>query len=235
MKRRRLGQHYLVDQRVVGKVIEEAGIRPSERVVEIGTGRGALTTRLAELSDHFEGYEVDRENYEKTLEALGGAKGRVHLGDAFREEPEFDVLVASLPYSRSADFVEWLSRARYDRAVVLLQEDFVKKILAKPGARDYRAVSVLAQMSSDVEIVDRVGRDAFFPRPKVSSVIVSFRPRLRLGESEIALVQRLFSLRRRRASSVLTQLGMVAGGYGKRRVYELAPDEVHRLCTAGAG
>ena len=135
MKRRKLGQHYLADREVVRKIIEAARIRPHEKVLEIGTGRGTLTKELARLGSGFEGFEVDRENYDQTVMLLGDANARIHLGDAFLQRPDFDVLVASLPYSESATFVEWLSGLGYNRAVVLLQEDFVRKVLAPPGSR----------------------------------------------------------------------------------------------------
>ena len=65
------------------------------------------------------------------------------------------MLLSSLPYSESSPFVEWLSRRRYDRAVVLLQRDFAMKITAPPGSPAYRAVSVISQASAQVEIVSR--------------------------------------------------------------------------------
>ena len=128
MRRRNLGQHYLVDQEVVRRILDAASIHPDEKVLEIGTGRGALTKELVGLGGAFEGYEVDRENFEETVAVVGETNARIYLGDAFQQRPNFDVLVASLPYSKSATFVEWLSGIGYDRAVVLLQEDFVRKV-----------------------------------------------------------------------------------------------------------
>ena len=231
MKRRRLGQHYLVDEQAVRRIVEEAAIEPDERVFEIGTGRGELTRELAGLGREYGGYEVDRGNYEATVAVVPEAKGKIRIGDVFEHRPLFDVLVASLPYSRSSTFIEWLSQLRYVRAVVVLQEDFVKKTLAKPGTRDYRGISAVAQMSSDTQVLFRLGRNAFSPQPKVSSLVVRMTPRRRLTAAEISNVKRLFSLRRRKVSSVLAELKMAARDYGDRRVYSLLPDEIHALCA----
>jgi 16S rRNA (adenine1518-N6/adenine1519-N6)-dimethyltransferase len=231
MKRKRLGQHYLVDDDVRRRMLEVAGIGPGERVLEIGTGRGELSKELVSLGRSFEGYEIDKANYEATLEAVGQRRRGVHLGDAFERRPVFDVLVASLPYSQSSAFIEWQSQLVYDRAVVLLQEDFVRKALAPPGSRDYRAISALAQLSAHIEVVSRVERKSFSPPPKVNSVMVRITPRLRLSAGEISNIKRLFSLRRRTVASVLAELGMEGEGYGTRRVYSLLPGEVHALCA----
>ncbi len=232
MKRRRLGQHYLVDPDVVRRIVSAAGIRHTERVLEIGTGRGALTKALANLGASYVGYEIDRQNFDETVRVVQGTTAQVLLADAFEQAPEFDVLVSSLPYSESSSFVRWLSMTKFDRAVVLLQDDFVKKLLASPGTRDYRAVSALSQLCFEVRVLERVKRDSFSPRPRVGSVMASFAPRLRVERTEVANIFRLFSLRRRLVDSALAELGMNRDeSFGRRRVYSLLPDEVHLLCS----
>ncbi|MDG6990016.1 MAG: methyltransferase domain-containing protein [Nitrososphaerota archaeon] len=231
MKRRRLGQHYLVDDKVVAEILQLASIRPSERVLEIGTGKGVLTQKLAKLGGAFIGYEIDPENYEATSKAVSGSRAHIVLADAFRQDPEFDVLVASLPYSESAAFVKWLCSRAFARAIAVLQKDFVEKITTSPGGRDYRGVSALAQIAFEVRVLAKVGREAFDPQPRVDSVIASFVPRKMVTEEEAGNVMRLFSLRRREVDSALAELGMGRGvGYGKRRVFSLTPEEVHELC-----
>ena len=208
-----------------------AGVGPADRVLEIGTGRGALTRELADLGASYLGYEVDRANFERTSDLVRGTRARIVLADAFRERPDFDVLVSSLPYSKSASFVKWLGGFRFRKAVVVLQEDFVRKIMAPPGSRDYRGISALSQICFDVKVLGRVPRAAFAPQPRVGSVIASFFPRRRIDEVEVANVIRLFSLRRRLADSALVELGMKgAESFGSRRVNSLRPDEVHLLC-----
>lgn len=237
MKRQRLGQHYLTDRRVVDKIITSVSIRPDEQVLEIGTGRGVLTGELAQLGASLEAYEIDRENFAATLKKLGTTRAAIHLGDAFKETPRFDVLVSSLPYSSSVTFVEWISQLEYDRAVVLLQEDFVNKVLVAPGRRDYRAVSVIAQVSSEFRVLMRVGRESFSPPPKVNSFLVSVKPKRRMTGAEISRIKRLFSLRRREVVSAITKLGMVRPrtDFGKRRVYSLTPEEVLEICSQANG
>ena len=180
------------------------------------------------------GYEIDRRNFDETMKIVRGTRGRALLADAFEQSPEFDVLVSSLPYSRSASFVLWLSGAKFNRAVVVLQEDFVRKLNSPPGAREYRGISALSQLCFETRVLDRVKSESFSPRPRVGSVVALFLPRLRISRAEASNIIRLFSLRRRRVDSALAELGMSrSGSYGSRRVYSLNADEVHLLCFAG--
>ena len=231
MKRHRLGQHYLVDGAVVRMMIALAAISPSDFVLEIGTGKGVLTRELAGLGAKFDGYEVDEENFAETKEAVRGSGASLHLADAFEQEPKFDVLVSSLPYSESSRFVNWLSGVPFRTAVVLLQDDFVRKITAPPGDRNYRGISALAQLAFDVKVVERVKRESFAPQPRVNSMIVQLSPRLRVSKAEASNIVRLFSLRRRRVDAALEKLGMKwTGAQGTRRVNALTPAEVHEIC-----
>ncbi len=187
-----------------------AGVKRGERVLEIGTGGGALTKELVRLAAHVEGYEIDRESYERLRMDLTGSSLVLRNEDAFKSSPVFDVLLSSLPYSESSHFVEWLSRRRYDRAVVLLQRDFADKITAAPGNPAYRAVSVISQASAHVEIVSDVGRSSFDPPPRVNSCIVTMRWRRTLGPEQIAMIKRIFSQKRRTVRAALKSLGLPA-------------------------
>jgi 16S rRNA (adenine1518-N6/adenine1519-N6)-dimethyltransferase len=228
MSRRSLGQHYLVDRAVIRRVVRLAGIRPGERVLEIGTGKGALTKELCRAASDVEGYEIDERNFLATMEKVSSEKLRLHHGDVFTARPRFDVLVSSLPYSRSSDFFEWISGMAYDRALVLLQDDFAEKVVSHPGNRDYRAISVIAQASAEVVVLERVQRSAFDPQPKIDTVIVSIKPTRRLSPSQIAGIKQLFALRRRTVAAVLGEQAR-EHPLAKRRIYSLTPEEALRL------
>ena len=208
-------------------MVRLAAVGRDDRVLEIGTGRGALTRGLSGLSSRFEAFELDEDNYRATKEL--GLDVVLHLGDAFADSREFDILVSSLPYSESSNFVEWLSRHRYERAVVLLQRDFVDKLLALPGQDGYRAISVISQLSSEVRPELDVPRETFDPPPKVSSAVVVMRPKDLLSLDEIRLVKMLFSQRRRKLSGALKQLELKTGEIDpeqlSRRVQNLAPSD----------
>jgi len=228
-KRRALGQHYLVDPSVVQLMIESSSIKQDERVLEIGTGKGVLTERLCELSGHLEAFELDDANYLATRRRVGRELD-LHLGDAFSTRPIFDVLVSSLPYSESSNFIEWLSQSDYDRAIVILQKEFVEKLMSEPRKRSYRAISVIFQLSSSIDVIGEVDRNSFAPPPRVSSVVAVIKPREIITPRQIRLVKTLFSLKKRKLRVALGLLGFDEKGVTpellSRRVWDLSALEI---------
>ena len=231
-KRRALGQHYLIDRSIISKMIELARIKQGDRVMEIGTGKGVVTRELCKISSKVEAFELDGENYLIT-ERLGLAGLSLRREDAFALPRDFDVLVSSLPYSESSNFVEWLAGLSYQRAVVLLQKDFAEKLLATPGDETYRAVSVLSQISCNLEIVEYVDRGSFQPSPKVTSVLAVMIPRQLISTEQIHLIRMLFSQRRKKLESALRSLQMELSRGNpcllSRRVERLNPQEIAEM------
>lgn len=233
-KRRALGQHYLVDSSIVRLMIDSADIKHDERVLEIGAGRGILTERLCEVSGRVEAFELDEANYLATEKRVH-RRLVLHLGDAFSAKPTFDVLVSSLPYSESANFIEWLSQRKYDRAIVILQKEFAEKLISEPSRRSYRAISVIFQMSSTMEVLGEVNREAFAPPPRVSSVLVVMRPKRTLTHRQIECVKVLFSQKKRKLGVVLKGLGLDKKGASSelltKRMWDLSALEIMEIAT----
>ncbi len=182
-RRHRLGQHILNSDSVALRLVDSAKLRSSDTVLEIGTGTGEVTKFIAPLVAKVVSYEVDGSLIEIATKRMAGSSNvdLVQL-DPFKLKggiPKFDVCISSLPYSKSRKFVGWISlQAQEVRlASVILQDDFVRKLLAAPGDKNYRAVTVLAQTAFEIEIVGQVAADCFDPPPTVLSAIVTFVPR----------------------------------------------------------
>ncbi len=235
-RRKRLGQHYLVDDGVVKWILQEISGGEKQRILEIGTGRGTLTYELCRITRNLQAYEIDRANYELTKKIVEGFPWvKLEFGDAFSEETEFDVLISSLPYSESSRFVEWLSLKSFSKAIVILQEDFVSKLMARPGGRNYRAISVIAQCSFMMEVVKRIERSSFEPQPRVNSLLVAIRPTARLDGDVIAMIKKLFSVKKRKLGAALKVLRMSSKGIAsdlERRVYEMEPNELREVARS---
>jgi len=232
-KRRALGQHYLSDRSVIDRIVELADIKPGERVLEIGTGQGVLTQELCRAATRVEAFEVDRQNYLAT-NGLGLENLTLHLEDAFSRRRDFDVLVSSLPYSESSNFVEWLAQTQFARCVVVVQRDFAQKLVAQPGDARYRAISVISQLSSEIRVERDIPRESFDPPPRVVSALLAIRFERTLSRGQIQLIKKLFSQRRKKLESGLKSLRLQiadADSLRSRRIETLSPQEIYGIVT----
>lgn len=170
---RGLGQNFLTDGTVADWIVGAAGIRASDRVLEIGPGLGILTERLAKVTDNLTVIELDRR-----LAAELAAKGiRVIQGDAMEVElPETDIVVSNLPYQISSAITLRLLDHGFRKAVLMFQKEFAEHLVAKPGQAGYSRISVVTGYRSETRILRHVPRGCFHPVPKVDSAVVEIIP-----------------------------------------------------------
>jgi 16S rRNA (adenine1518-N6/adenine1519-N6)-dimethyltransferase len=143
----------------------------------------------------------------------------------------FDVFASNLPYSRSRDAFEWLAVQKFNRAIVMVQEEFANKLAARPGDRNYRAISVLAAYCFAIEKLFTVGRRSFEPQPKVESVVIRVIPVNTVTKETIKSLNILFSKRNKKASTVAAKAG-IKTDFGNRRIDQLAPSDLVRMAES---
>jgi len=177
--KKRLGQHFLIDQNIVRKIVAAAALRPHEAVLEIGPGRGILTRALCGQARRVFAIEVDRSLGAVLEEALAGSSNvEVHFGDAldypYERLAPGTVVVANLPYNVSSPLLFRLLNAHLliDRMVLMLQTEVARRLVAGPGTKDYGILSVLTQYRAVPSIGFHVSAGCFRPRPAVSSTVV---------------------------------------------------------------
>lgn len=227
-KTQSLGQHFLVDRMVLAKILAASAVSKDETVCEAGTGNGILTEELSKRAKRVISYEVDRTLYARARAELAFPNLELVNADLFKTDAEFDVFVSNLPYSRSRDAFEWLAVRNFDRAIVMVQKEFAQKLLVLPGGDNYRAISVVASYCFSIEPLFDVGKDCFEPPPKVESTVIRLIPKNAVTKETITNVNRLFSQRNKKASTVAAKFG-VARDFGTRRVDQLQPGEIIAL------
>jgi 16S rRNA (adenine1518-N6/adenine1519-N6)-dimethyltransferase len=247
--RKGLGQHFLIDPRVAVRHVDHAKIRPSDVVLEIGPGLGILTRRLAERAKRVIAIEADR----RFAAFLRHSLPEIDLieGDALKVEwPAFDVLASNLPYGISSPLTFRLLDRPFDRAVLMYQWEFARRMIGKPGTEDYSRLSVGVYRHASCEILERVPRNAFHPQPRVDSALVRLEPRpspfpVADPKEYDAIVSALFEHRRKTVENGL-RLKWNAFGASKealaailptvpfrtRRVEELSPEEIAQIADA---
>jgi len=216
--KKKLGQHFLVDENILGVIERLAGLEPDDVVLEIGPGLGVLTRFLAERVGFVHAVEVDRSLAEH-LPKLPNV--RVELGDALaldlaRLEPLPVKLVANLPYNIATPIVvESLDGLpSVERWCVMVQREVADRFFASPGTKAYGAVSVLIQLAAERTGFHPVSRTVFRPPPNVDSALVAFRRRpLPEGFAELKrLVEASFAHRRKTLPNSLELAGAATRG-----------------------
>ena len=224
----------LVDLRILEKIISAAYIRKDQIVLEAGTGHGILTAELCKYAKQVISYEVDIKLYRKVQQQLLLKFKNLQLvnADLFKinDPPFFDMFVSNLPYSRSRDAVEWLSTQKFDRAILMVQEEFADKLAARPGSKNYRAISALAAHCFAMEKLFKVGRKSFEPQPKVESSIIRIIPINTITREMVRNINLLFSRRNKKATSVAAKTGIIIdANYGSKKIDELEPRDLVRM------
>lgn len=206
---RRLGQNFIADPYYLDRILSVAELKCDDTILEIGTGYGDLTERLCKISDKVISYEIDRRLFSLAKERLSSCTNLVLVnGNGLKCDYSFNKLVSNLPYAISKDFIYWLMEKDIMSATVILQKDFVEKLLAQPKAKNFRALSVITQLSFKISVFDEVPPEAFNPIPKVYSRIVKFEPvnpqviDIRLRKQ----INLLFTFRGKKVNSVLKRL-----------------------------
>ena len=175
----RLGQHFLFDPAILGRIADAAVQSPDESVLEIGPGKGTLTEELLKRTPHVTCIELDRRLASDLATRPPGNQATVVQGDALKVEwPRADVICGNVPYQITSPLIERaLTPPRPKRVVFLIQKEVADRLAALPGSDDYGALSAGVQLVADVERLFTVKAGAFRPPPKVESAVVRLVPR----------------------------------------------------------
>jgi len=247
-----LGQHFLVDENILGVIGRLADLREDDVVLEVGPGLGVLTRYLAARVRLVHAVELDRA-LQEPLEATRGAHENVRLifADALALDlgaldPQPRKLVANLPYNIATPLVvETLERTpSLEHWCVMVQREVADRFFAVPRTKAYGAVSVLVQLAARKTGFHAVSPTVFRPRPRVESALVAFT---RVVGPPIAgvrpVVEGAFAHRRKTLANSIAIAGLASrarveaalGAIGRTpqaRAEELEPSEFVALADA---
>jgi len=249
--RRRLGQNLMVDERILRRLVEYADLHDSDVVLEVGGGLGFLTALLAEAAGKVITVEKEPE-FAAYLRERFGCNRRVEImeGDFLRVElPSYNKVVSNPPYSRISKIVSKLLGREFDCGVLTLQREFAERMVANPTSRDYGVLSVKAYVKAEVELLESIPPSAFYPQPKVVSVITRIQPRrepsFKVKDWKLfeEVVSTLFTQRNKTVKNALKALAkktplpmrvdyLPRMPFIDRRVFTLTPEEFGVLADA---
>ena len=236
--RKRFGQHFLHDPRVLARIVDAIAPASGDVLVEIGPGEGALTAPLIERAGRLEAIELDRDLAAALAARFAPFKLTVHCADAlkfdFARFPAGLRLVGNLPYNISTPLLFHL--ARYADRVrdmhFMLQLEVVERMVAAPSTAQYGRLSVALQARFDMARLFNVSKGAFRPPPKVESAVVRLAPRARMLHIDDDLLRRAFSARRKQLRNALPGADFARAGIDPGlRPENLSPEDYARITT----
>jgi 16S rRNA (adenine1518-N6/adenine1519-N6)-dimethyltransferase len=211
--RKRFGQHFLVDEHAIHRIVGAVNPQPGQHIVEIGPGLGVLTREILPLVERMQVVELDRDIIPRLAKSCG------HLGElqifshdalrfdfcSLRESGEPLRIIGNLPYNISTPLLFHLleQKACITDMVFMLQKEVVDRLAAQPGTGSYGKLSVMIQYHCKVTQLFNVPPTAFDPPPKVESAVVRLIPyqqppvEVHKAENLELLVSRAFAQRRK--------------------------------------
>lgn len=231
--KKRYGQNFLIDPKVLSRIIEGADITKEDTVLEIGPGIGTMTQALCEAAGHVIAVEIDRDmiplleenlaefhNYEIINEDIL----KVDLKKLIKERLK---IAANLPYYITTPIIMGLLEQDLplDSVTVMVQKEVAERMQAKPGTKDYGALTLAVQYYTKAEIIANVPSNCFIPRPNVDSAVIRLKlhedPPVRPADEKkmFGLIRAAFSQRRKTLVNALkNDAALSSEGVSRERI-----------------
>ncbi|MCL2840848.1 MAG: 16S rRNA (adenine(1518)-N(6)/adenine(1519)-N(6))-dimethyltransferase RsmA [Defluviitaleaceae bacterium] len=235
--KKKLGQHFLVDGHVLGKIIAAANVGEGDTVLEIGPGIGSMTQALAAHAGHVIAVELDKMLVPVLNTLFADAPVTIVQGDILRMDlkallathTETPVkVVANLPYYITTPVIFYLleSGLPFESITVMIQKEVAQRMAAKPSSKDYGALTLAVQYYADVEVAANVPVNCFMPRPAVDSAVAHLKildkPRVD-GDKDMIfkVIHAAFGKRRKTLLNAISSAGGVFDPFDKGEIAQM--------------
>ena len=243
-----LGQNFLRDENVARNIVESLHLRSDDVVVEIGPGQGALTKHLRGRCGRLIAIELDeravgilQDLFGESIEVVHADIRTVSLDQFFRRKQQRLRVVGNIPYNITSEILFWLfdQHGVIEDATLMVQLEVARRFVAPIGTKDYGILAVSVRYYTEPELLFKVSRNSFYPKPGVDSAIVRLGFRQRLAECDrellTAIIRSTFGKRRKTLRNGLRYMGFPDGQLDSlsfdltRRPEQLSLDEFLEL------
>lgn len=237
--KKRLGQNFMKDRNILRKEVRLAGVE-GKTIIEIGAGDGRLTEEIIRADPEIVyAFEKDKELAEGLGNKFADDKRVVIVEGDFLEAklPGFDVAMGNIPYYISSSIIFRLAEFEFEKAVLIVQKEFAEKMIAKPNEKNYGRLSVTSQLAFDVNLVQKIPKHLFSPKPKVDSALIVLKPTgKKLTEHQEEIIRILFQHRNKTARNALLDSKkfkkkniVKVGNIAERKVRTLTKEECLKI------
>ena len=182
--KKKFGQNFLQDKNIIKKIANVAETNNEDLIIEVGPGAGALTEELVQKSQVL-AYEIDQELEDNLKEKFKDKNFSLILDDFLKRDVNKDIeshkynrlyVIANLPYYITTPIINKIidDKLPVEKMVLMVQKEVGERFSAKTGSKDYSSITVFLNYYFDIKREFIVSRNAFFPKPNVDSVIISF-------------------------------------------------------------
>jgi len=177
-----LGQNFLRDENILRKIVESLNLREGDLIIEIGPGQGALTKHLIDMPITLIGIEIDQRAIDILqqkftdkiiLHHISVLDANIHtISEKYQKKIR---IVGNIPYYLTSEILFWLFDARtvITDATIMMQLEVAHRLTASPKNKEYGILSVFTQFYTECEMLFKVSRNCFYPKPDVDSAVVS--------------------------------------------------------------
>ncbi|MBU0571558.1 MAG: ribosomal RNA small subunit methyltransferase A [Candidatus Omnitrophica bacterium] len=217
---KRFGQNFLIDRNVRDNILKRVTIDANDVVVEIGPGFGVMSFDIADMCKKLYAVEKDKKIC-AIMKPLFRAKKNISLISkdileidlaGFREISEKIIVYGNIPYNITTPIIQNIidNRACVKRAVLVMQDEYAGRLTAHPGSKDYGSISCYVQFYTRVKKFFRIGKNSFYPTPKVDSRLLSMEilpePSIKVRDEHLMfrIIRQAFSQRRKKVLNPLS-------------------------------
>ncbi len=230
-----LGQHFLKDENVSRRIVEELNRVPHAQLLEVGPGGGALTKYILQIPDIiFKAVELDAEKIEYLSNTYPGIREKLINRNILDMEKPFEghfTIIGNFPYNISSQILfrvlDW--KDQVDGMIGMFQKEVAQRIVAPEGSKVYGVISVLVQAWFNTDYLFEVSEQSFTPPPKVKSAVIRLLPRekqikMRSEEDFKKLVKAAFNQRRKTLRNAVR--GLFAAGELKDDIFNKRAEQL---------